>query len=178
MTDWVVSSKKKLFLVCPTDHMEMLIREKFHGESFFCTALGLYFELDERTQYKLWELIAENNIEQLLFVSRLNNIFYQQAFSDKPQYNYSVSLALAKTRRNLASQSSLKMEAFPNLHRLAAQHIVNQQMRLLASSYLGNHLITRNIEVNACLYQASQQIFYSLSEVEQRGNLLSNISAN
>ncbi len=169
---------KTLFLVCPTDNMEQLILNNFKGEAFFYTALGVYFEFDFRTESRLWELICENGINQIIFVSTIHNIFYQHAYARKGKHNFPIDKVLAETKKKI-SKNLIQPEAFgSNFHLLAAKHLRNQKKRLLSSPYLGEHLKKEKIPVKAYVYEAHEKIFYHLREIEQRGYLLNSISNN
>ena len=172
------TAKNSLFLVCPMDRMEPLIRDKFSGEAFFCSALGVYFEYDIQTQFSLWDLIRENRIDRVIFATSVNNVFYRQAFKKIATTTYPINETLADTRKQLADHLMSSDVLFPNFHLLAAQHMANQKERLLTTQYLGAKLTKGNVEVKAYVYQPQEGVFYNLGEVEKRGHLLSKVSCN
>ena len=124
MTSFPVNeSINRLFLVCPTDGMEPLIRKEFEGEAFFYTALGACFEFDIQTENSLWEMILDNDIRQIVFLSSTSNVFYQDAFSKQQKRDYPIDVALAKTRKSIFHHKSFT----PNVHLLAANHLKSQK---------------------------------------------------
>jgi len=172
------NSIKRLFLICPTDRMEQLIVNHFRGEVYFYTALGAYFEFDLRVQSKLWDLIGEYRIEQVIFVTAINNVFYKQVFDKNEKHNYPIDEILAETKKEI-SKHRIHPEVFSsNLHLLAARHLKNQKQRLLSTRFLGNRLREKNIIVDAYAYQPEKKIFSSYREIEKMGCLLKSISYN
>jgi len=169
---------KRLFLVCPTDSMELIIRNKFMGEPFFVTALGAYFEFDLQEQLDLWDLICENRITQIVFVSSIDNLFYWRTFEKHRKHHYPIDKALARTWKKISENRLEPGVFFPNVHLLAARHLANQKKRLLSTDYIGGHLSKENVAVKAYVYHPQEEVFYSLAEIEERGCLLNSISCN
>lgn len=161
-------------MVCPTDGMEQLIRKKFEGEAFFYTALGLYFEFEIQSENDLWQLIVNNSVKQVVFVSSIKNVFYSDAFARNRKQCYSIDEALDKTLK-----SNIKHPSFvPNIHLLAAKHLENQKQRLLSTGYLGYQIVQAGIPVEAYVYKPQTKSFCSLNEVNARGSLLNDFCAN
>jgi len=172
------SSMRRLFLICPTDNLEQVISNDFEGETFFCTALGGYFEFDLKTQSNVWDLICENDINQIVFVIGINNVFFKHAFEKKVKHNYRVDEALSKTKKKIFKHS-MYFEVFSsNFHLLAAHHLANQKKRLLSTLYLGNHLKREKISVNSYVYQPEDDFFYPLNEIKEKGYQMQMISYN
>lgn len=64
-----------LYMICPTDHLESVINNRFAGSCYFYTSLGNMASLNERTLGQIVELIEKNNIKEITFVlSEDNNI--------------------------------------------------------------------------------------------------------
>ena len=168
----------RLFFVCPTDHLEVPIRKQFMGEAFFCSALGVHFEFDIQMQFDLWDLIGENAIEQVIFVSAITNVFYKEAFENPESSGFSIIESLAQTRKKDSNHMKDLQHFFPNLHALAASHLAEQKERLLSSNYLGNLLASEHVAVGAYVYEPRKEAYYHLEEVKKKGEVLSNISFN
>ncbi len=172
------SSVKRLFLICPTDCLEEPILNHFAGEGYFYTALGAYFEFDFMAQSSLWDLICEHTIEQVVFVTAIDNVFYQDVFNKNVKHNYPVDEALAKVKKEI-SKHQIQPEVFSsNFHLLVAKHLKSQKKRLLSSSYLGNRLSEEKITIDAYAYQPEKRLFSSYHEIEKMGYMLNNISNN
>ena len=59
---------KNLFLLCPTDCLESVIRNRFSKESYFYTSLGNSFVYDIKTLDSIKELVHEHTIDRIYFV--------------------------------------------------------------------------------------------------------------
>ena len=169
---------RNLYLVCPTDNLEMPIRNEFGGTAFFYTALGVYFEFDVPTQYDLWELIERQHIERLLFISSVQSDFYKRAFDVQRQNVYPVDRELAKIRRGIFEPGILPGYGLPDYTLLASEHLATQKERVLSTEYLGYQLISHTIEVKAYLFLPQYTVFRSLEEMEWKTSLIHNISLN
>ena len=169
---------RNLYLVCPTDNLEMPIRNEFGGTAFFYTALGVYFEFDEPTQYDLWELIERQHIERLLFISSVESDFYKRVFDVRRQNVYPVDRELARIRRRIFEPGILPGYGLPNYPLLASEHLATQKERVLSTEYLGCQLISNTIEVKAYLFLPQYTVFQSLEEMEWKAPLIHSISLN
>ena len=172
------TSIRSLFLICPTDNLEQDISNDFAGEAFFCTALGGYFEFDLETQSNIWDLICEKGINQIVFVSGINNVFFKHAFEKNVKHDFRVDEALSKTKKKIFKHLIYPEVFSSNFHLLAAHHLANQKNRLLSTSYLGGYLKREEILVKAYVYQPEDNFFYPLNKIEEKGYLLSGISYN
>jgi len=63
----------RLFLLCPTDHLESTINEVFEGENFFYTSLGNSFDSDVKTLKHLTGLVKKHGIIEICFVLKDDN---------------------------------------------------------------------------------------------------------
>jgi len=64
-----------LYMICPTDHLESAINNRFEERIYFYTSLGNTVFLNERTLGQIANLIEENSIKEITFVlSEDNNI--------------------------------------------------------------------------------------------------------
>ncbi len=171
-------SINRLFLICPTDNMEKPILNHFNGSSYFYTALGAYLEFDYESQSKLWDLVYELEIEKIVFVTSINNVFCRQVFNSMQNRNYPVDIVLAETKKEISKHLIQPEVFFSNIHLLIAKHLKNQKERLLATSILGNHLKEQNIFVEAYAYHPEKWTFSNCYEVEKIGNFLSEFSCN
>jgi len=172
------TSGNRLFLTCPTDGMEQPILKEFKGESFFYTALGVYLELDFKAQSSLWNLIYENDINQIVFVSSVDNIFYKNLLEERGKHNSPVDRILYHTQRRIFYQFT-PLEAFSShYYLLAASYLKDQVKRLLSTDYLGAHLIKEQIAVEAFVYHPEDKVFYDHHDIEEKRYLLNTFSYN
>lgn len=175
---WENISTKTLFLICPTDRIELLILQKIRSKAFFYTALGVDFEFDLDTQCDLRELIVKNRIKRIVFLSAINNVFYRKAFEQRGPYHYPVSRTLARIRKEIYPQRMPPGVFLPNFYGLAARHLAIQKKRLLSTKYLGYHLVEQEIAIEIYFYEPRAEVFYNLEEIEKKGQWLDNISFN
>ncbi len=168
----------RLFLICPTDYIEQAIQNQFNGETYYYTALGVYFEWDHKIESWLWELICEQGIDQIVIVSAIDNIFYSGDLDKNSRRSYPIDEAVIETKKKL-SKHLMQPEIFSsNLHLLVARHLANQKQRFLETTSLGSRIRSGGIEVKAYVYRPQEETFCSLEECIQRGNLLSSVSVN
>jgi hypothetical protein len=65
----------RLYFICPTDHLEMVIKQNFKQEHYFYTSLGNSVVLDSETVEQINGLIESENIKEIAFLlSRDNDI--------------------------------------------------------------------------------------------------------
>jgi len=168
----------RLFLICPTDCIEQPIHQYFDGNGYFYTALGAYFEFDFKVQSTLWELICDRNIKEVIFVTAINNLLYQDVFDRNEKHNYPVDQALEIARNEITNHTKPHKAYYSNYHLLVAHHLKKQKHRLLSTHYLGNRLRDNNIDIDVYVYQPNKEKFCSHREIEETGYLLNSISYN
>jgi len=67
--------QKCLYLLCPTDCLELVINNTYRGENYFYTSLGNSVELNNETLNKIESLIIQHDFKKIFFVlSDQNNI--------------------------------------------------------------------------------------------------------
>lgn len=170
--------RNRLFLICPTDHIQKRVLDNFQGCAFFCSALGVYFEFDEETQYKIAEVVGRKGIDEIIFISDFNNIFYRQTHDHSVFGHYSIREALQKTKEKLSIHLQDPRVFSLNRHLLISNHLKDQRNRLLETSYLGELLEQSNIQVRAYIYYPTEHRFLNLEQLESKGHLLSDIAHN
>jgi len=62
-----------LFMICPTDHLESIIREKFDGQKYFYTSLGNSFTIEANKVCEIIQVIKKHKIEEITFIISENN---------------------------------------------------------------------------------------------------------
>jgi len=170
---------RTLFLVCPTDNLELPVRKAFDGDIYFHTALGVHFEFEMNMQLELWQFIEEHNIDRVSFITSIQNVFYRRGPDhQEKQRNQSLGQVLDRLRETIFEAEVSAVSWFPYIQRIALKHLENEQRRLLSTEYLGSQLINANIDVNAYLFRPQKEIFHSLEEMNQQAHLLSYASLN
>ena len=83
-----MSTKNKLFLVCPDCYLEHSISLYYPGNAYFLTSLGAVFDFSDPAYAKtVRDFMQEEEIEQLYFVNACSCRFIQTALSQKKGYN-------------------------------------------------------------------------------------------
>ena len=74
---------KRLYLICPTDDLEFIIKKRFRGAPYFYTSLGNLISLDERTLGQIAQLVERNSIKEITFVLSTDNNILLDALNDQ-----------------------------------------------------------------------------------------------
>lgn len=165
-------TENRLFLICPTDHLEYPIRAQTTGVQYFYTALGTRFEYDNQSQMDLLGLIRAHEIEKVVYVSAINNVFLDKNVASEPPN-------LMDTGETDFTQHKQPSQVFfPNYYQMVVNHLSYQRVRLLSSSYVGSHLIQSRIEVKAYVFHPRRALFQSLVEIKRKACLFDHMSCN
>lgn len=173
------NTKNRLFLVCPSGFMEHPVRKTFGGNSYFYTAMGVFFEWDEATQHDLTSFLQRRNISEIHFVGNMDNPLYSGFLHDSI-----IPLRLPWERQLARGYTDLKTEiegqpgAKMKTRLLLADHLARQILRLSESSILGGHIGKEGIRIGALVYDPSDDSFLGAAEVHRRAMVLQGICYN
>ncbi|PQB05713.1 hypothetical protein [Aureitalea marina] len=78
---------KRLFFICPTDHLETPINEGFQGKNYFVTSLGNSIVLESAVMEEINALIEVEGIREIYFVLSKENRIVQDALNDQKYIN-------------------------------------------------------------------------------------------
>ncbi|WP_034242108.1 hypothetical protein [Aquimarina atlantica] len=171
--------EKTLFLVCPMDFMEPVIRERYKGNSFFYTALGVVLEFDEPTQHSLYKLIRKEEIDHITLVAKADGDFYQGALLDwQTPLHLPVERSLAKLKTGIAPRIERQKGSFLKSRMIIGEHLDYQRERLLNTELLGIELLRNGIGVNSLVYEPSSKSFTTTGDVLDRAKLFDGMMAN
>jgi len=171
--------KNKLFLVCPSGFMEPPVRKTFGGNSYFYTAMGVFFKWDEKTQHDLTAFLQRKNISEIHFVGNIDNPLYSGVLHDSV-----IPLRLPWERQLAQGYTDLKTEIEGQLgakmktQLLLAAHLMRQIHRLGESNILGRHVSKEAIRISALVYDPSDDSFLSEAEVRRQARVLQGICLN
>lgn len=73
----------RLYMICPTDHLEYIIREKFDGQKYFYTSLGNSFSIEANEVNEMIQVIRKNKIEEITFIISENNKIILDAINNQ-----------------------------------------------------------------------------------------------
>jgi hypothetical protein len=72
-----------LYMICPTDHLESVINNRFTEACYFYTSLGNMTSLNERTLRQIVELIEKNDIQEITFILSTDNNILLDALNNQ-----------------------------------------------------------------------------------------------
>jgi len=74
---------RRLYMICPTDHLESVINDRFNGPMFFYTSLGNTVAFTEKALGQIAELIEEKSIKEITFILSEDNNILQDALNSQ-----------------------------------------------------------------------------------------------
>lgn len=74
---------KRLFFICPTDCMEVVINNAFDGDNYFVSSLGNSLSLDASQLEEISALIETEGIKEVHFVLSYDNRVLHDAFGEQ-----------------------------------------------------------------------------------------------
>ena len=155
---------KSLFLICPTDGLEVDIIDSFQKDVYFYTLLGACFDSSYSTQSTLIDLITDKGINSIILVAAKTNIFLKirTENGDLPKYlpkNFSMSI-------------------YSNYDLIAAKHLMKQKNKMLRSPLLGQFLIDKNISISGYVFRSLERTFHSADCIKEKNFWGMNINLN
>ncbi|WP_158250358.1 hypothetical protein [Aquimarina sp. I32.4] len=164
-----LTSRNCLFLICPSDHMESILNQSFNCRAFFYMALGANFNWDVKTQENLINFIKDQEIEEVIFIVKVTNLFYKKTlkFTDR-KISFPLEKALIKPEYGISSHYKNQKNTVSKLISLASYHLQKQKKHLLSTFLLGKVLRKNDITVKGFVYDPDYKTFYTPLVVEQK----------
>ncbi|CAL2082116.1 hypothetical protein [Tenacibaculum sp. 190524A02b] len=150
---------KSLFLLCPTDCLEMVINHQFKQENYFYTSLGNSFVSDIDTLINIKDVIKKHNITNIYFVlssdneiilDALGGQFFSKVKGLKTFYN-----EIEKQKKHSEASWQMNTSRFSIL-----SYYLNQKIKEL--KYLLNSLYLNDVRVFGKIYNKQQNIFTNI----------------
>ncbi|WP_299218148.1 hypothetical protein [uncultured Aquimarina sp.] len=167
-----------LFMICPTDNIESVLRQTCSGKAFFYTALGANFRWDIDTQQSLITLIENQKITQIIFITKYTNIFYREVLEPEIEPFFNVSETLLQMDRTLPDYFLNQSHPILRIMLFASRHLQRQQKHILETSILGKALKHNVIITQSFVYHPNNQIFYPPRIIEKKVLLYGKLSPN
>lgn len=147
---------KNLFLICPTDGLEPVIRNRFNGHSFFYTSLGNTLDMDEMALEQISELIEANDISTITLILSEDNRIVLDALDHQRFYKIS---GLIESYQSLTEHKKRVQESWQthDQHTMILSYYLNQKIKELQSGL--QSLLTNQPEINGRLYSKSYRSF-------------------
>ena len=140
---------KRLFMICPTDYIESIIRGKFDGQKYFYSSLGNSFTVDGSCAGELIKVIESRQIQEITFVLSENN----KIILDATQRQRYIDITGLRTNyRRIISQRKLpdQMWASQNGHVLFLSYYLKDQINKFRAT-LQDHSL-HGVTINAMIY--------------------------
>lgn len=147
---------KRLFMICPTDNIESLIRQKFDGQKYFYTSLGNSFNIDKNELEELLNVVQKHDIEEITFIISENNKIIidatqRQKFADIR--GLKINYQKINEKRNLTKQ----MWSSHDQHVLFLSYYLKEKIHKFRE-HLCNHSMS-SLRVNGKIYSQAYNSF-------------------
>ncbi|HMP32551.1 MAG TPA: hypothetical protein PKD85_23290 [Saprospiraceae bacterium] len=145
-----------LYLICPTDFLELTIDSSFEGNKFFYTSLGNSIDLENRrTIGQIKFLLRRYEISKITFILKINNTIIQDIT------NYGISTNITSTQTLFKQQRQEITKFFQpkddlTLKKLCISTFLLQKTRILCQKLGAN---SNDIEISALLYMGDDSTF-------------------
>ena len=155
---------KRLFLVCPDCYMEQKIRAQYGSDSFFLTALGSVFHIDNfKYAEEVNSFLSREDVMHIYIVNDVNCTFIQNALSSGTNHKTKAEIALAELYLNnidaLEELNSYEEKAMY----LAKLNIYRQANDLRSTAFLGSKIESDQIALKGVLYHREKN---EITEIE------------
>jgi len=159
--------------------MEPPVRKAFGGNSYFYTAVGVFFEWDEATQNSISGFLQRRNISEIYFVGNIDNPLYSGIMHDstillRQPWQRQLAQGYANLKMSTKGQLGAKIET----QLLLATHLKCQIHRLRESTILGRYIGKEDIRMSAFIYDPADASFINEAEVRRRAKVLQGICVN
>jgi len=142
----------RLFLICPDCYLEIPLRKIFGENSFFLTALGTAFDLDNfETLEEVNQFIIGENINEIVLVNDHQCTFVKSAIKNEIRFDTKAEEVLVKIANSNEDIKSIQNETLKckqiskvNLKRLAYE--------LTESAFIGNKINDGEIVLKGIIY--------------------------
>ena len=129
-----------LYMICPTDHLEPLVRKRFTGQKFFYTSLGNSLTIDENTLAHIAITINKHNINKITLILSEENSIVLGAINNQ---KFSTITGLKESYKSIIEQKreALHLWGTYNQHTLFLSYYLNKKIKDLKSrlkEHLGN----------------------------------------
>ncbi|WP_026463567.1 hypothetical protein [Adhaeribacter aquaticus] len=144
--------KNKLFLICPTCHLETFIKSKYGHNAFFLTALGGVFDFGNIDYVEaVADFIRREHITELVFVNDISCSFMNSILEKEKgfgTYAERVMLDLLIDNYYAIMEGSTLLEQKKNLARLNMQR---QAEEILANQMLIGPILDNDLQIKGLI---------------------------
>lgn len=157
--------QKHLYFVCPTDHLEAVINNKFRQENYYLTSLGNSITFDPELVDEINSIIESNAIREITFVLSDTNKMILDALKKQ---GFKDTRGLKKFHHLIAQQKEITESIWQtsDIHIPIISYYLNLKIKELRPHL--NNWFADSVHVNAQIYNRQNDTFY-----ETHFNLLS-----
>lgn len=154
-----MKNKNSLFLICPDCNIENAIQKKYGTDSFFLTALGTVFNINEFEYAEaINQVITDEYIENIYIVNDSNCTFIKNSVESINFYNTKAEKVIKIILNN--NKSLFKgLSLNEKLVKLAELNIFRQAFELLDVAFIGNKINNDQIQLKGVIYDRSIEHF-------------------
>lgn len=178
MSFYKLKSGNSLFLICPTDHIESVLSQSAGYKTYFYSALGASFTWDDTTQQNLVSLIENQKIDQVIFVTKCTNRFFQETYESANAHTFQVNQTLLKLEKTLPFYFLEQSHPMLKIMLLASRHLQKQRKHILKTNVLGKTLRQKGIATASFVYHTDSKVFYTPGMIEKKVLLYGKLSSN
>jgi carbonic anhydrase len=158
------TNKAKLFLICPSCHIENHIRKHFDGSLFFLTALGSVFDTSGLSYASgMNELLINENISEIIIVNDSSCKFILAVLNNGKGFHTGAEEVLqilhSTCQIEIWSEKKMSRRAF----KLAELNIKQQAQSLKETAYIGNKISNKEIGIKGLVYEREEKSFSEIS---------------
>lgn len=124
---------KHLYMICPTEHLESLINNRFEGQKYFYTSLGMTYSLDKLTVEQIAMLIKKQYIDRVTLILSEDNAIVLDALSSQ---NFVSITGLKASYERLQEQKKKALGVWPThiQHAMFLSYYLNYKINELQNS--------------------------------------------
>ncbi|RLD74687.1 MAG: hypothetical protein DRJ07_19450 [Bacteroidetes bacterium] len=150
--------KQNLFLICPECYIENAIRDKY-GDSYFLTALGTVFNIDEfEYAEEVNQFITNESIGTIYIVNDSSCTFIKNTIEGVNNSNTQAERVLKSIINNNKKQFD-GLSDKKQLMKLARLNTYRQAYELLNVAFIGNKIKDNHIKLKGLIYDRASSHF-------------------
>ncbi len=144
---------KTLFLVCPFNHSEALVRSLHREESYFLTAPASVFNCQESDYANaIASFLTNKDIHHVVVVQRTECRFLRNALALKPESNLNAEKVLASLVQKHFLELSTSKSLAEKQEKLARLNIERQMKEIFENDIIRSTLLRRKIRLSGWLF--------------------------
>ena len=150
------SMSKHLFFVCPTDHLEPIINQRFKSENYYYSSLGNSLQFDNESMREIKRIILSHNIDDISFVLFIENRIILDALGKQ---EYSQIKGLNQLYQQIKLENEHYGESWYPLDTtflILSSHL-NKKIKELRKELEGS--ITDQLRIHGKIYDRNEQLF-------------------